>query len=116
MEYEPVWALLLTIPALPEVLHDPVVSNPGFWTRFPPARSVAGTKVQKDAQINATKFFIRVEGAKSWDFLGRKVNFQPYSCKAEHGCSQASLPCSTICAQARLAANLTIFSLDLGIK
>ena len=62
MEYEPVCAFPYTIPAFPEVLHEPAVSNPGFCTRFPLARIAAGseTDAHKNTQINTAKCFIKV--------------------------------------------------------
>jgi hypothetical protein len=55
MEYEPVCALLFTLPALPEVLHDPVVSNPGLRTKVP-----AETDEDNNIPINVATFLIMV--------------------------------------------------------
>jgi hypothetical protein len=54
-----VCALLYTLPALPEVLHHPVVSNPGFCTSWSVANE-AGT--HENTKINAAKCFIIVSG------------------------------------------------------
>jgi hypothetical protein len=65
MEYEPVCTLMFFIlPALPEVLHDPVVSNPGFGTRLAPKAAGSEPAAQNTTRITAFTNFMRGQEAK----------------------------------------------------
>jgi hypothetical protein len=88
MEYEPVWALLLTIPALPEVLHDPVVSNPEFCTSGSVVANEAGT--HDNTQINAAKYFILFMGLTN--FPSDAEISSPYPWRAGAGKTKGQRP------------------------